>query len=473
MVLHPRGRGVLVFAVWLGASRFGRVRLGPPDSRPEYRYLTWFAMLFTAGMGIGLVFWAVAEPLSHVADPPMAQPGSAEARAEAMRFTFFHWGLHAWAVYIVVGVCLAYFSYRHRLPLSIRSALYPLLGDRIHGRLGDAVDVFAVFGTMFGVATSLGFGVLQVNAGLDSLNLLPQNVTVQVLLIAGITLAAIGSLLLGLDKGILRLAVANLCVGVALMVFVVVAGSTTDVLAHFVQQIGTYVQTLPETTLWTDADARTGWQAAWTLFYWGWWISWAPFVGMFIARISRGRTIREFVFGVLLVPTAFTFLWLAVFGNSAFSADAATGGALSAEVAEEPAIALFGLFDQLPLSTVTTALAIVLVTLYFISSSDSASLVIDLLTSGGIADTPKIQRVFWAVLEGAVAAVLLLAGAGGLVALQTAAITTALPFSVIMLAMCYGLVRALYADQHHLSLDAVALTAPHHAHVPADEPGPP
>lgn len=458
--------GFLVFVVWLGCSRFGRIRLGPPDSRPRYRYLTWFSMLFTAGMGIGLVFWSVAEPLSHFADPPMAKPGGAAARTEAMRFTFFHWGLHAWAIYIVVGLSLAYFSYRHKLPLSIRSALYPLLGERIHGRFGDAVDTLAVFGTMFGVATSLGFGVLQVNAGLASLDIVPQSSTVQLLLIAVITVAATFSLLSGLDKGMLRLSVTNLSVGLALMAFVLFAGPTTDVLSSFVQQVGNYVQTLPETTLWTDAEARTGWQATWTIFYWGWWISWAPFVGLFIARVSYGRTIREFVFGVMLVPTAITFLWLAVFGNTAFSVDAATGGELSAKVVEDPAIALFGLLDELPLPAVTTVIGTLLVALYFVTSSDSASLVIDLLTSGGITDTPKIQRVFWSVLEGAIAAVLLLAGSGGLLALQTAAITTALPFSLVMLVMCYGLVRALYADDRQLQLKRVTLTAPQHEPVP-------
>ncbi|MGW2340395.1 BCCT family transporter [Streptomyces sp. NPDC001661] len=456
----------LVFVIWLGASRFGRIRLGPPDSRPKYRYLTWFAMLFTAGMGIGLVFWSVAEPLSHLADPPMAQPGGVAARTEAMRFTFFHWGLHAWAVYIVVGLSLAYFAYRHDLPLSIRSALYPLLGKRIHGRIGDAVDTLAVFGTMFGIATSLAFGVLQVNAGLASLGILQQSTTVQVLLIAAITLAATFSLLSGLDKGMLRLSVTNLCISLALMTFVLFAGPTTDVLSSFVQQVGDYVQTLPQTTLWTDADAHSGWQASWTIFYWGWWISWAPFVGIFIARISRGRTIREFVFGVLLVPAALTFLWLAVFGNTAFSVDAATGGKLSDKVAQDPAIALFGLLDELPLAKAATVLATVLVALYFVTSSDSASLVIDLLTSGGNVDAPKIQRVFWSVLEGAVAAVLLLAGSGGLVALQTASITTALPFSVVMIVMCYGLVRALYADDRRLPLDRVTLTDPKHERVP-------
>jgi choline/glycine/proline betaine transport protein len=458
--------GFLVFVVWLGGSRFGRLRLGPPDSRPDYRYLTWFAMLFTAGMGIGLVFWAVAEPLSHFGNPPMAEAGTDAARQEAMQFTFFHWGLHAWAIYIVVGVSLGYFAYRHGLPLSIRSALYPLLGDRIHGRIGDLVDIFAVFGTMFGVATSLGFGILQVNAGLASLGLLEQSITVQLLLIAGITMAAVASLLAGLDKGILRLSVTNLFLAMALLAFVLFTGPTIDVLSSFAQQVGNYAQTLPATSLWTDQPDPTGWQTANTIFYWGWWISWAPFVGMFIARVSRGRTIREFVFGVLLVPVTLTFLWLAVFGNTAFAVDAATDGQLSAQVAEDPAIALFGLLDQLPLTAIMTVLAILLVATYFVTSSDSASLVIDMLTSGGRTDAPKIQRTFWAVLEGAIAAVLLLAGAGGLAALQTAAITTALPFSIVMIAMCAGLIRAIYADDRHLALSRVTLVEKGHEPVP-------
>jgi choline/glycine/proline betaine transport protein len=456
----------LVFVVWLGCTRFGKIRLGPQDSRPEYSYLTWFAMLFTAGMGIGLVFWAVAEPLSHLAQPPMADPNTAAAEAEAMRFTFFHWGLHAWAIYIVVGLALAYFAYRHGLPLSIRSALYPILGQRIHGRWGDAADTFAVFGTMFGVATSLGFGIMQVNAGLDSLGILEQSTTVQVLLIAGITLAAVASLMAGLDKGILRLSVTNLCIGFVLLVFVLFAGPTTDVLSSLVQQVGNYVQTLPETTLWTDAQEQTGWQVDWTIFYWGWWISWAPFVGLFIARVSRGRTIREFIFGVLLVPVAFTFTWMGVFGNNAFSADRDTGGMLSEQVAEDPAVALFGLLDELPLSTIMTVLAILLVATYFVTSSDSASLVIDMLTSGGNTNAPKIQRIFWAVLEGAIAAVLLVAGTGGLDALRTAAVTTALPFSLVMIVMCYGIVRAVYADDHRWPLDKVVVVDPEHEKVP-------
>ncbi|MEX2621014.1 MAG: BCCT family transporter [Egibacteraceae bacterium] len=449
--------GFLVFVVWLGASRFGRLRLGSADERPRYRYLTWFAMLFTAGMGIGLVFWSVAEPLSHLADPPMAEAGTSAAARESMQFTFFHWGLHAWGVYAVVGLSLAYFAYRHDLPLTIRSALYPLLGERIRGRWGDAVDVFAVFGTMFGVATSLGFGILQVNAGLASLGLVEQSTTMQLLLIAAVTGGATVSLLLGLDKGILRLSLTNLGVGTALMLFVLAAGPTVFVLRSFVEQVGVYLQTLPEMMLWTDAQADSGWQATWTVFYWGWWMSWSPFVGMFIARVSRGRTIREFVFGVLLVPVVLTFLWLAIFGNSAIAIDGLADGALSQAVAQDPAVALFALLEQLPLTAITSVLAILLVATYFVTSSDSASLVIDLLTSGGNVDPPKVQRVFWALLEGAVAGVLLVAGAGGLAALQTAAITTALPFSVIMILACVGLVRALYVDERGRPLQRAVL----------------
>lgn len=456
----------LVVVVWLGASRFGRLRLGEDDAEPEYRYLTWFAMLFTAGMGIGLVFWSVAEPLSHLATPPLAEPGTDAARVDAMRFTFFHWGIHAWGIYALVGLSLAYFAYRHALPLSMRSALYPLLGRGIHGRWGDAVDIFAVFGTMFGVATSLGLGVLQVNAGLADLGLLEQTVGVQLTIIAVITLGAVASLMAGLDKGILRLSVLNLSLAVLLMLFVLAVGPTGRVLSSIVEQVGVYVQTLPETTLWTDAGGAGGWQAAWTIFYWGWWIAWSPFVGLFIARVSRGRTIREFVFGVLLVPAGLTFVWLGVFGNTAFAVDAATAGQLSSQVAEDPAIALFGLLGELPLATITTVAAILLISVYFITSSDSASLVIDLLTSGGATDPPKVQRAFWAVLEGAVAGVLLLTGAGGLEALQTAAITTALPFSVILFAVIFGLIRALYADDRGIPLEQVCLTDRGHARVP-------
>ncbi len=456
----------LVFCLWLAASRFGRLRLGGDDERPQYRYLTWFAMLFTAGMGIGLVFWSVAEPLSHLANPPSAETGTDAAARDAMHLTFFHWGLHAWAVYAVVGMCLAYFSYRHELPLTIRSALYPLLGERIHGRLGDAVDVFAVFGTMFGVATSLGFGIIQVNSGLDHLGLLGRSTTSQVVLVVVITLAACASLMVGLDKGILRLSVTNMTVATILLGFVLIAGPTLYILNSFVEQVGTYLQRLPESTFSTDALGTGEWHASWTIFYWGWWISWSPFVGMFIARISRGRTLREFVVGVLAVPTLLTFGWLATFGNAAIDLDRRGVGDVATAVAEDVGISLFVLFEQLPLTTLLTALAVFVIATYFVTSSDSASLVIDMLSSDGNTESPRAQRAFWALLEGGVAIALLLAGGGGLLALQTAAITTALPFSVIMFLMAYGLVRALYADTRHRPLQRVVLVERDHDPIP-------
>ena len=456
----------LVFCLWLASSRFGRLRLGEEDERPRYRYLTWFAMLFTAGMGIGLVFWAVAEPLSHLANPPQADPGTDLAATDAMHLTFFHWGLHAWGVYAVVGLCLAYFAYRHRLPLTIRSALYPLLGDRIHGRLGDSVDIFAVFGTMFGVATSLGFGIIQVNAGLDHLGLLERSTTSQVVLVIAITLAACGSLMVGLDKGILRLSVANMSLATLLLTFVLATGPTLYILNSFVEQVGTYLQRLPATTFSTDALGDGGWHASWTIFYWGWWISWSPFVGMFIARISRGRTVREFVVGVLGVPTLLTFGWLATFGNAAIDVERRGVGDVAEAVADDVGISLFVLFEQLPLTTMLTVLAVVVIATYFVTSSDSASLVIDMLSSDGNTESPRSQRAFWALLEGAVAIALLLAGGGGLLALQTAAITTALPFSLIMFVMAYGLVRALYSDAKRRPLARVVLAEPDHESVP-------
>jgi len=455
----------LVFVVWIGASRFGHLRLGEDDEQPRYRYVSWFAMLFTAGMGIGLVFWSVAEPLSHLASPPRAEPNTPEAATEAMRWTFFHWGLHAWAVYLVVGLSLAYFAYRRGLPLSMRSALYPLIGDRINGWAGDAVDIFAVFGTMFGVATSLGLGILQVNAGLASIGLVEQSLTVQLVLITAVTAGALASLLAGLDKGILRLSVTNLALGGVLLLFVAAVGPTLFALGGLVEQLGVYLQTLPETTLWTETLSGTGeWQIDWTIFYWGWWISWSPFVGLFIARVSRGRSIREFVFGVLLVPAGFTFVWLAVFGNTAFAADAEAGGAIADAVAQDPAIALFALLDTLPLTLVMSLLAILLIAVYFVTSSDSASLVIDQLTKTPGVESPRRQRAFWAVLEGAVAAVLLIAG--GLGALQTAAITTAVPFSLIMLIAIWGLIRAVYADYRGAPLASIVLIRPGHQRVP-------
>ncbi|MCD9029823.1 choline BCCT transporter BetT [Luteimonas sp. BDR2-5] len=437
--------GFLVFIVGIAVSGFGRLKLGPDHSRPDYSYATWFAMLFAAGMGIGLMFFGVAEPIMHYADPPVGDPETVDAARQAMRITFFHWGVHAWAIYAVVALALAYFAYRHGLPLRIRSSLYPLIGERIHGPIGHAVDTFAVLGTIFGLATSLGFGVIQINAGLNYLFDVPVGTTTQVILIAVITLIATGSVVSGLDKGVRRLSELNMIMAVMLLAFVLVAGPTVHLLQAFVQNTGMYVSSLFAMTFNLYAYEPSGWIGGWTLFYWGWWIAWSPFVGMFIARISRGRTIREFVVGVLLVPLGFTFLWMTIYGNTALHMVMVDGiGSLVDTVAADSSVALFQFLENLPMSGVTSALATALVVVFFVTSSDSGSLVIDMLTSKGEEESPVWQRIFWALLEGVVAIALLIAG--GLGALQAATIASALPFTVVMLLMCWGMVRAMRLD---------------------------
>ncbi|TVS08515.1 MAG: BCCT family transporter [Gammaproteobacteria bacterium] len=440
--------GFLVYALVLAFSRYGEIRLGPDDSRPDYSYASWFAMLFSAGMGIGLMFFGVAEPLLHFAHPPVpgTDPQSVEAAREAMRVSFLHWGFHAWGIYIVIGLSLAYFGFRHGLPLTIRSTLYPVLGERIHGRLGDLVDIFAILGTVFGVATSLGFGAMQVNAGLAFLFGVEVSVGVQLALIALITLIATGSVAAGLDAGIRRLSLLNMVLALFLLLFVLVAGPTVFLLSAFPQNTGSYLSEIFDLSFRQFAYEPTAWMGDWTLFYWGWWIAWSPFVGMFIARISRGRTIREFVIGVLVVPALFTFLWMTIFGNTAIHA-VLSGGApeLVAMVDNNLPVALFALFELLPLSQLTSFVAVILVVTFFVTSSDSGSLVTGMISSGGSADPPLWNRVFWAISKGVVAAVLLVAG--GLGALQTAAIASALPFTIVMVAICVGMVLALRRER--------------------------
>ncbi len=435
----------VVFVIFLGVSRFGLIKLGPDHSEPDYSYLSWFAMLFSAGMGIGLMFFGVAEPVMHYVDPPEGDPETVEAARNAMRITFFHWGVHAWAIYGVVAISLAYFAYRHNLPLTIRSAFYPLMEERIYGPVGHAVDTFAVLGTIFGVATSLGIGVTQIGAGLEYLFGLESTVTVHVFLIAIITAIATLSVGLGLDTGIRRISELNIILAITLLIFVLVAGPTVFLLQTLVQNTGNYLANLFHSTFNLYAYEPTDWIGGWTLFYWGWWIAWSPFVGMFIARVSRGRTIREFVGGVLFVPVGFTFMWMTFFGDTALHMVMVQGiTGLAEAVAEDSSLALFAFFDQLPLSGFFSLLATLLVVTFFVTSSDSGSLVVDMLTSGGTDASPLWQRIFWAVIEGIVAAALLIAG--GLQALQTATIASALPFTAIMLFMCWGLFRALRVE---------------------------
>ncbi len=449
--------GFLVFAVWLLFSRFGKIRLGPDDSRPDFSTPTWFAMLFSAGMGIGLIFFSVAEPILHYGSPPTGPGETLVAARNSMGLTFFHWGLHPWAVYSIVGVSLAYFSFRRGLPLSMRSVFYPLLGPRVHGRLGDAVDILAVVSTLFGVATSLGLGAMQVNAGLHHVFGLHQSMAVQVVIIALITLLATASVVSGLDVGIRRLSELTMLMAALLLVFLFVMGPSTFLMNAFVENLGAYLQRLPNnsfsTGVFEGAQSRE-WLGSWTVFYWGWWIAWSPFVGMFIARISRGRTIREFLVAVLLGPTVAGFIWLTVFGDSALHQEIYGAGGLSSAVSDSIPTAVFVLLERYPLAWLTSLICTLCVVLFFVTSSDSASLVVDTIASGGKQDPPVPQRVFWAVLEGVVAATLLLAG--GLLALQTAAITTALPLCALIIVMCFALVKGLRNDAQVMAARASA-----------------
>lgn len=437
--------GFLLFALWLFISPYSAIKLGKDDDEPEFSYPTWFAMLFSAGMGIGLLFYGVAEPMLHFANPRIGEGGTPDAAREAMNLAFLHWGLHAWGIYIVVGLALGYFAYRHDLPLTIRSALYPLLGDRIRGWPGHIVDITAIVGTLFGIATSLGLGVTQINAGFAYLGLLSVGTTQQMVLLVVITAIATASAVSGVGKGIRRLSELNMLGGLLLLGFVFLLGPTVFLLSTLVENIGRYLWTLPYTSFRTLPYSGAEWQASWTMFYWGWWISWAPFVGMFIARVSRGRTIREFIGGVLFAPVALTFVWFTVFGETAIHMEMFEGGGMAKAVADSVPTALFVMLDRLPLSTITSALGTLMVVCFFVTSADSGALVIDIIGSGGNQDPPIATRIFWAVLSGAVAAVLLLVG--GLQALQTAAVTTALPFTIVMVLMCVSLVISLREER--------------------------
>ena len=439
----------LGIVIYLLFSRYGNIRLGGADARPEFTIWGWFSMLFSAGMGIGLVFWSVAEPVYHFIAPPWGEARTPESAQLSLAITFFHWGVHAWALYGLTALGLAYFAFNRGLPLTIRSVFHPLLGERIHGGLGNLIDILAAVATLFGLATSLGLGAQQINAGLGYLFGFEQGPSQQVVLIAGITLLATVSVVLGLDKGIRRLSQLNMIIAFLLLSFVFVVGPTLLLLDALVQNIGAYLTNLPHLSLWTEAYKDTEWQHGWTIFYWAWWIAWAPFVGIFIARISKGRTIREFLLGVLLVPTLVTFVWLTVFGNTALYLELSGQGGVVEAVNENVATALFVLLDQFPLAAVTSALAVVAIAIFFVTSSDSASLVVDIITAGGHHDPPAVQRIFWASTEGIIAAVLLLGG--GLKALQTGVIITGLPFALILLLLGVSLLRGLKHDSTTLA----------------------
>jgi len=444
---------LLVFLLGLAVSRFGNIRLGADDSRPDYSNLTWFTMLFAAGIGTILMFWGVAEPVSHFANPPFdgVQPGSERAASDAMTVALYHFGLHTWTIFALPGLAIGYFAYRHNLPMRISSLFYPILGERAFGPWGWAVDVIAVLGTLFGVATSLGLGTLQLNSGLSYLFGIPSNGLVQVVLIATITSIAAASVALGLDKGVRRLSQLNILLAMLLLGFVLVVGPTVFIAEGMVQSVGNYLHDLPWLAFWTQTFKETDWQRQWTLFYWAWTISWAPYVGIFIARISRGRTIREFVAGVLFAPTAFTLVWFRIFGLSAIQVEMNGEIALAEQVAQDPSVAIFAFLEALPLADVASALSVVIIVIFFTTSSDSASLVIDMLTRRD--DQPSLvrQRIFWAAAQGIIAASLLLAG--GLDALQNVITSLGLPFCILLVFMAVALFRALRADYRGYSMN--------------------
>lgn len=459
---------MLFVCFYLMLSRHGAIRLGDDDSRPEFSNFSWFAMLFSAGVGIGLLFFGIAEPIFYFdntepwgypnnpfADRALVTEMNEERAAMAMRVTYFHWGFHGWAVYVIIGLCLAYFGFRKKLPLTLRSALYPIIGERIYGPIGHAVDLLAVFGAVFGVATSLGLGVSQMAAGLNFLFGVDPGTTTQVILIAVISVVATLSAVSGVGRGIRIISEWNIWLSIVLLAYFLFGGPFQWLMGFFITTAGDYLwNVIPMGFLTLNAEGESAWQGGWTIFYWGWWISWAPFVGMFIARISRGRTIREFMLGVMFVPTTIAFFWLCVFGGNAMYLElTAEGGVGTAGIVQTvrdwnlPA-SLYGTIAQMTevywLNWAMAALATFLLATWFITSSDSGTLVITTMLSMGDDNPPQRFRIVWGLGEGLVAAVLLLAG--GLKALQTASIAAALPVSVIMLLMAYGIVKSLNED---------------------------
>lgn len=439
---------LLIFAILLGFGKFKNIRLGGKDAKPEFKRGAWLAMLFSAGMGIGLIFFGVAEPIFHFNTNPYLGEAvsSADAAKSAMGITFLHWGFHAWALYAIVALALAFFTFNRKLPLTIRSIFYPMFGEKIYGPIGDIIDIFSVIATIFGLAASLGFGAQQVNAGLSYLFGFANSSIYQVIIIVVITFFATVSLILGIDKGIRTLSEWNMRLALFLMIFLLIVGPSLFIVKSFVQNVGHYAYEFFELSFWTNSykgieGAGNNWQNEWTLSYWAWWISWSPFVGIFIARISKGRTIREFILGVMLVPTILTFLWFSVFGGSALYQELTGNHSITEAVNANIATAVYYLLEQYPLTSFASIVTVLLVMSFFVTSSDSGSFVVDTLTSGGRHDAPKGQKIFWASMEGLTAAILLIGG--GLTALQTATILSGLPFAVIIILMCFSFYKSL------------------------------
>jgi betaine/carnitine transporter, BCCT family len=445
------GNIFVLFCLILIALPLGKIRLGGTEASAEHSTITWFSMLFAAGMGIGLMFWSVAEPVGYYTawygTPFDVAANTPEARDLAMGATMFHWGLHPWAIYAVVGLSLAFFAYNKGLPLTIRSAFYPLFGEKVWGGIGHVIDVISVIATIFGLATSLGFGALQAAGGLNFLFDIPNTLTTQILVICGVTAVAIISVARGLEGGVKLLSNINMIIAAVLAIFIVIVGNTGAIFAAMGSYFLSYVENIIPLSNWIGRDDTTFYHG-WTVFYWAWWISWSPFVGMFIARVSRGRTVREFLVAVLLVPTVVSLVWMSIFGGSALDQSANGIGALADGIGDS-SLAMFQMFANLPLTGLISFVGIILVLVFFVTSSDSGSLVIDGITAGGKTDAPMIQRVFWAVLEGIIAIALLVGGGSeALGAIQAAAITIGLPFTLLMLIMCVSLWKGLHSDMH-------------------------
>ena len=434
--------GFVVFSLYLALSKYGRLKLGRPHDKPQYSYFGWFSMLFAAGMGIGLIFWGVSEPLSHFASPPQyLESASGEAARFAMLRSYFHWGIQPWAIYIVMSLSIAYFSFRRGMAPLISNTFYPLIGDRVFGWPGKLIDILAVFATVFGIVTSLGLGALQINGGLGAVFGLPINNTVTFIIIAVVTVLYLTSSMTGLDTGIQILSKTNVLIAITLLLFVLVVGPTSYILNVLTTVFGDYLTQFVSLSLSTNPFEGYQWTKDWTLFYWAWWISWSPFVGLFVASISRGRTIREFVSGALLVPTLLTFLWFAVFGATGLDLQLHQGVDLAAVAQSDVTLVLFEMFSHLPLGALLSLVAVTLLSVFFVTSADSATYVLAMMTSNGNPTPPTVKKLSWGLLQSVAAVTLLMTG--GLAALQRMAIVAALPFTLVMVLMVFSLLRAL------------------------------
>ncbi|QES93945.1 BCCT family transporter [Empedobacter brevis] len=451
----------VIFLIYLIFSKYGNIRLGRNDSKPDYSFFSWISMLFAAGMGIGLMYFSVAEPMQHYSNEVFAGNSVVQRAKDAQLYTFFHWGIHAWAIYCIVGLSLAYFTYRYRLPLSLRSCFYPLLKNKIKGKWGNAIDVFALCSTFFGITTTLGFGVVQINSGLETLGVLPtSSFLYQVLIVVVLVLLSIISAVSGVDKGVRILSNVNIMSVAMLLLFVLILGPTIYLIGSFTDGIGNYISNFFNLTFNTHVyePEMQPWFYDWTILYWAWWISWSPYVGLFIARISKGRTIREFIVAVLIIPTLFNFIWMSVFGNSAIWFDVNVANGALSQLASNPDALMFRFLEYLPLTDIASFFTIAIIIIFFVTSADSGMFVMNSIATKNAKNSPKWQTVGWGILLSALA--LLLLNAGGLAALQSMTLITALPFSIIMLLFIVSLVKALSIDKSYYERDFSVSTIP-------------